>query len=1264
MKSIRPIFSCFPIFVIALALLLAPDSIAAQQEGGEGDQTPSAGMMRFPDVSTTHIVFSWGGDLWVVEREGGVARPLASPEGTELFPRFNSAGDRIAFTGNYDGDQDLYVVNVEGGIAERLTWHPGTELFCDWAPDGSLIFSSSGYAGLQRMPQLFRISIDKPFEEKLPVPYGSNGAISDDGKWLAYTPHSRDTRTWKRYRGGMASDVWLFNLETSESKRVTDWEGTDTLPMWHRDKVYYLSDSGDQNRLNIWEYDPASERHRQVTDFDQFDCKWPSIGPGPHGKGEIILQNGANLWLVDLESGERQAVDITIPGDQPEIRRKTVNAAEFIQAGGISPTGKRVIAEARGDIWTAPVKKGSPRNLTRTSGVAERMPAWSPDGQWIAYFSDKSGEYELYIMQSDGRGETKQLTSDGKAWRYNPLWSPDSKHIAFTDKAGKIFLHTIESAATKEIDADPYADPPQVSWSYDSGWLTWARASDERAPVSSVYVYNIANGETNRLTNFFNCSGPVFDRKGDYILCSSNRAFTRPQYEDVGTTFIYAGTEVLLAIPLRADVKQPLLPESDEETWGDDKKKDGDDEGEEEEGDDEDKDNGEEDDDDDDGGGDGESDSPASLSGSWTGRVLNEGIPEEIRNFTMNLQFEDDGSVTGSINSAQASLDITSGTYDADSGEITLTASGGDMTVSVTGKIEEGKFTGTGTATGLDVELELEATRDATSDDDDEEESGKEGDDKKDKKDKKPDPVKIEFDGIELRIFQLPIPQGNFGGLAVNDKNHIIYARRTARGEEGPDEGGNSIRIFDLKDEDKAEKTVVEGGGNFELSADGKKLFVARGDSFYVVDAAAGQKLSEKISTDGMKVSIDPREEWRQVFMDAWRIERDFFYDPTMHGVDWVAIRDRYANMIDDCMSRADLGFLIGEMISELNVGHAYYRPSADEGGGPEENVGMLGCRFEIADNRYRIAEIHEGAPWDTDARNPLRAVGVKEGEFILAVNGIDLDATRSPWSAFVGLANLTVTLTVSEDAAPDENDRQVPVKLLDNDNDLRFRAWIEENRKYVDEQTNGRVGYIYVINTGMPGQNDLFRQFHGQASKEALIIDDRWNGGGQIPTRFIELLNRPVTNYWAKRDGRDWTWPPDSHQGPKCMLINGMAGSGGDMFPALFRQAGLGKLVGMRTWGGLVGISGNPQMIDGSGVTAPTFAYYEADGTWGIEGHGVDPDVPVIDDPAKMVDGGDPQLDAAIKLMLTEIKEHGYKAPERPKYPDRRGIGISDEDK
>jgi tricorn protease len=624
-------------------------------------------------------------------------------------------------------------------------------------------------------------------------------------------------------------------------------------------------------------------------------------------------------------------------------------------------------------------------------------------------------------------------------------------------------------------------------------------------------------------------------------------------YDDYGTSFVYANTDVLVVVPLRDEVGSPWAPKSDEETWDDE-----DVEGDEKEAEDE---EGEDTDDDGD----------------------EEAVDDDV----------DEGDQAAS----------------------------------------------------------------------DEDEAGEDnGDGKEEGEDKETEPVVIELDDFERRALKIPVDRGDFYNLAVAHNGKLIYTRGAVRGSGDKP----SIKLFDLEDEKKEEKTVVKEAGAYRISADGKKLLVRKDKTMAIVKAAADQKLDKPLSLVGMTARVDPRAEWRQVFTDAWRIQRDFFYDPNMHGLDWKAVREHYAAMLEDCVSRRDVAYVIGEMIAELNVGHAYVRGTRDLERGPKVSVGMLGADFELHDGAYRITEIHEGGPWDLDARGPLSQpnIDVKEGDYLLAVNGVQLDTGQDPWFALQRLAGKTVTLTVSEKPTIDEDARDVIIKPISSERTLRFRAWIEGNRKYVEERTDGKVGYIYVTNTSISGQNDLVRQFFGQRNKAALIIDERWNGGGQIPTRFIELLNRPVTNYWANRDGTDTRWPPDSHPGPKCMLINGLAGSGGDAFPFYFRQAGLGKLIGTRTWGGLVGMAGNPGLIDGGYVSVPMFAFYEKDGTWGIEGHGVDPDIEVVDDPSLMVDGGDPQLDAAIEHMLAEIKRSPYTQPRRPAYPDRSGMGVREEDR
>ncbi len=1130
-------------------LLIGNLSIMASTASAENDEAvrPHAGMLRYPDVSQTHIVFMYANDLWLVPREGGTATPLAAPSGEELFPRFSPDGKTIAFIGNYNGDRDVYTLSVNGGIPQRVTHHPANEILCEWTPQDKILFFTNGFAGLSRQTQLFTVSPEGGMYDQLPVPYGANGAINTDGEWLAYTLHSRDFRNWKRYRGGMATDIWLFNLKNFSSKRITTWDGTDTYPMWYGNTVYYLSDAGTNHRLNIWAYDTVTEESRQITTFKEYDVKFPAIGPGSNGEGEIVFQNGSNLYLLNLSKEKAHSIMIFIPGAQPQLREKRVNVTNNIYGWGISPTAKRAVIETRGDIWSLPAKEGSVINLTRTDGFAERYPAWSPDGRWIAYFSDQSGEYELYIMQSDGKKDARQLTSGNKSWRFNPVWSPDSEHIAFTDKAGSLYIHTVESGESKFIDVDPWANRPHISWAHDSSWIAYTKNSENH--LSSIWLYNLEKAESYKVTSdMFNDSSPVFDRKGEYLYFASNRYFSGPIYEDIGTTFVYTDTERLMAVPLRDDVKNPYAYESDEETWEEEKEED-----------------------------------------------------------KEKKQEKDDKSE--------------------------------DKDKEKSKKVKEEK-----------ADSNDEAKKEES---DDEEEADKE---------KEKESLQIDIEGFEKRIFQLPLSNGGFYNLSVSHDNKLIYVRRPSKHEGGQ----TDIKIFDMNDDKKEEKTVLSGAGSYDISADGKNLLVRKGGTFAIIKAAPGQNMSDTISLSGMVASIEPRKEWHQIFTDVWRIQRDFFYDPNMHGVDWKAIYDHYEEMLNDCASREDVGFVISEMIAELNVGHTYYG-GGDTEGQPSTSVGMLGVDFELENGAYRISKIYQGAPWDTDARSPLNRIKkeeLEEGDYILAVNRVPLDTNQDPWSAFIGKAGQTVTLTVSDKPKLDDEARDVVVQLSGGEGNLRYRAWIESNRAYVDKKTNGKVGYIFVPNTSIGGQNDLFRQFYGQVDKEALIIDERWNAGGQIPTRFIELLNRPIVNYWARRDGKDWPWPPDAHQGPKCMLINSMAGSGGDAFPAYFRQAGLGKLIGTRTWGGLVGITGSPRLIDGAYTTAPSFAYYETDGTWGIEGHGVDPDIEVIDDPSLMVNGGDPQLDAAIDLMLQEIKSNPYSPPARPEYPDRSGMGITEEDK
>lgn len=1079
-------------------------------------EMPDARMLRFPDVSADKIVFVYAGDLWTVSRKGGLAHRLSSPKGQELFPRFSPDGRTIAFSGNYDGNTDLYLIPAEGGTPQRLTHHPGTDLVVEWYPDGKhILYRSKMFSPSLRFNQFFKQPVDGGIPHTLSLPYGELASFSPDGKQIAFQFISREFRTWKRYRGGMASDIWLYDFTKNTSEKFTDFEGTDAVPMWHKNSIYFLSDRDLRKKLNIWAYNLNTKKTRQVTRFTEYDVKWPSIG-----HDAIIFENGGSLHLLDLAAQTSQPISIQVPADLPEVRTRLKDASKNIQNFTLSPTGKRALFEARGEIFTVPAKYGSVRNLTNTSGVAERFPAWSPDGKHVAYFSDRTGEYELYIRPGDGKGTEQQITTNGAAFRYSPLWSPDSKTIAFSDKTGSLFIVDLEKGKTKFVDKDQWSRMAEYSWSQDSRWLTYSKSMLNY--LRSIIIYDTKEDKTRQVTsNYYNDTYPVFDPDGKYLFFYSDRDFT-PVYDRM-STWIYPNSTEIYAATLRKDVNSPLAPRSDEEQ------------------------------------------------------------PEKDDN-------EEDKDNDKDDNSKQNSE----------------------------GDYEDNK------------------------DDKDEEEKDK------------PEPVEIDFDGFEQRVVKLPIQAGNVGPLHTV-KGKLVFLRRPAAGAAKRGDPSGTLLYYDLQE--REEKTVISTINTYDLSANGKKVIYKSKSTYGIIDLAEDKKVGDgKIDHEKMKAWINPGHEWKQIFNEAWRIQRDYFYDPDMHGLDWKAVKKRYESLLPYVVDRDDLNYVIGEMIAELNASHTYVRGGDLER--PEQiSVGLLGCDFELdrENNAYRISKIYEGAVWDVRVRSPLRQPGmdVNEGDYLLAVNGQQMDTSKDPWSAFQGLAGEVVNLTIN--STPDMNDaRELVVEPISSEFRLRNRAWVENNRRKVDEATDGRVGYIYVPNTGRNGQSELVRQFVPQRTREALIIDERFNSGGQIPDRFIELLNRPIYNYWARRDHHDWQTPFIAHTGPKVMLINGWAGSGGDAFPYYFRKAELGPLIGTRTWGGLIGMSGNPQPIDGGFVSAPTFGFWNTEGDWEVEAYGVDPDYEIENAPHQMAAGRDPQLEKAVDVVLKILKKQPTKKPEKPPYPDR----------
>ncbi len=1087
-----------------------------------------ARMFRYPAVSATQIAFVYAGDIWVVPKSGGTATRLSSPRGEEMFPRFSPDGSLIAFTGNYDGNQDIYVIPAGGGLPRRVTYHGAPDRVLGWYPDGKeILFATSRASQKDRFNQLYKISANGGLAEPLPVPYGEFGAISPDGKTLAFTTISVDFRTWKRYRGGMNPDIWLFDLEKLTARNLTQNDANDSQPMWHGSTLFFLSDRDENRRDNLWVCDTRSGKTRALTRFKDYDVRFPSIGPD-----DLVFENGGRLYLLDLASEKFRPLDIQVVTDRATLKPRRENVSGLIQHASLSPTGKRALFEARGDLFSVPAEHGIVRNLTRTSGAAERYPAWSPDGQQIAYFSDRSGEYELTLCPAEGSGEETTLTQLGAGFRYQPQWSPDSKKIAFIDQAMKLQVHDLDTKQTTVIDHQLWLyhgalNAFTVSWSADSRWLAYAKDLDQRN--SAIALYDCKEKKLTQATSgFYDDEEPVFDPDGKYLYYRTGRSLD-PLYGDLDNTWTYPNSHQLAAVTLRREVASPLAPRDDEETpkdkAGKDEKKDDD-------------------------------------------------------------KKPDDGDK----------------------------------------KKEES-----------------------------EDKTGKEQGDKKEEKksdkskEDKPAPVEIDLADFERRVVMLPPKAGNYANLAaVSGK--LLY-RRQAR--TGSADEKSAIVFYDL--EKREEKTVLDDAGGFVLSANRKKLLVHKGTNYYILEPKESQKLEKPLATSGLESTIDPVAEWRQIFTDAWRLERDLFYDPGLHGVDWKAMRERYAKLLDHAVTRWDVNYVIGELIGELNSSHTY-RGGGDTESSPSRGVGYLGCDFALENGAYRISKIIQAAPWDAEVRSPLRQPGltnVHEGDYLLAVNGEPLDPAAEPYAAFQGLADKPVMLTVN-DSPNRAGARQVLVQTLSSEARLRHLAWINANRERVEKATDGQVGYVYVPDTGRGGQNELVRQYHAQYTKPGLIIDERFNSGGQIPDRFVELLGRRIINYWAVRDGRDWPWPPVAHHGAMAMLINGWSGSGGDCFPYYFKKAGLGPLIGLRTWGGLIGITGAPPLVDGGNVTVPTFGIYDTKGSWIIEGYGVDPDIKVVDDPALMAKGGDPQLERAIEEVLKALKKNPPLDVKKPKYPNR----------
>ncbi|MGC9472145.1 MAG: S41 family peptidase [Bacteroidales bacterium] len=1057
--------------------------------------TEEARLLRFPTVSGDRLVFSYAGDLYTTGINGGMARKLTSHNGYEVFPRFSPDGKHIAFTGQYDGNTEVFLIPAEGGVPERLTFTATlgrddigdrmgpNNIVITWSPDGKhIVYRSRKQSFNDFRGQLFTVSPEGGLSGEIPLSDGGFCSYSPDGNKLAFNWVFREFRTWKYYRGGMADDIRIYDFETGEVKKITDHPAQDIIPMWIGEEIYFLSDR--DRTMNLFAYHTGTGETRKVTHFTDYDIKFPS-----HNQKYIVFEKGGYIYLFDVAAQQAKKLTITIANDQPYARHEWKDASKSIRGGSLSPNGKRVVFSARGELFSVPSRNGVTYNLTATPGVHERNAAWSPDGKYIAYISDATGEFEIYLMNQDGSGEPVQLTKGGETYIFTLDWSPDSKKILFHTKDQELNCIDIETKKVTTVATSDRSPSFSYSWSPDSKWIAYTKPERD---MSVVRLYSLETGRSFRVTEgWYDSYNPSFSRDGKYLLFTSARDFN-PIYSQTEWNHAYVDMSRIYLVTLAKDTPSPFAPEND---------------------------------------------------------VVKIGEEEKVSN-----------------------------------------------------------------------------------------EKAENSD------------LKIDLDGISERIIGLPVTPANYYNVtAVNGK--IYYQVRSSTSP------GSATKVFDLKT-----KKETELGSNisFTISPNGKKMLVRMNGQWGVIDPPSGKvSIDKPVDVSEMKVLVDLKAEWQQMFNESWRHMRDFFYAPNMHGVDWEAIYDKYNVMVPYVAHRSDLAYLMGEMIAELNVGHAYVNNG--ERPMPERiHTGLLGARLSRdKSGYYRIDRILKGANWSDRLVSPLRAVGVNvsEGDYIISIDGRPTREMNNIYSFLVGKADHEVLLGVNGKPTA-EGSREVLITPISDESGLYYYEWVQNNIAHVTEKTGGKVGYIHIPDMGPTGLNEFAKHFYPQLSKEGLIIDVRGNGGGNVSPMIIERLMRQLT-YMTMHTGQKEgdPNPVGMHVGPKVTLLDKYSASDGDLFPYRFQVNEIGKTIGTRSWGGVVGYSGAVPLIDGGSIITPSYAPYDKDGKgFVIEGEGVVPDIVVENDPADVYKGIDAQLDTAIEVILEEIKKSPGELPPIPPFPDKSG--------
>jgi tricorn protease len=1095
-------------------------------------QTETPMLFRQPTISRTEIVFSYAGDLWTVARSGGDAKRLTAGVGIETNPYFSPDGAWIAFTGEYDGNMDVYLIPSSGGVPKRLTYHPAPDEVSGWTPDGKNVLFTSTRNSAANYGRLFTMPTDgSGLPSELPLPMVDRATLSPDGNFVAYEPLSQWQGDWKRHAGGQTQPIWIAKLADSTIEKVPRQNSNDKCPMWIGDRIYFLSDRNG-GFVSLFSFDTKSKKVEQVIENRGLDIKYAS-----NGGNTIVYEQFGTIYTLEAGSKSPKKINIRAVGDFPGVRPRYERVGSRIFNAAISPTGVRAVFEARGEIITAPADKGDARNLTNTTAVMERDPAWSPDGKWISYFSDESGEYMLHLRDQTGMGDVKRLAlGEAPNFYSNPAWSPDGKKIAYNDNRMNLWYIDVESGKNTKVDTNPYGtldDVLEATWSPDSRWIGYVRQLNNR--LRAVYLYSLDRNQASQVTDGLGDARYIaFDKSGKYLYFTAST--------NVGPTISFADlsgiahqtSRSIYAVVLRNDIPSPLAPESDEEK-----------------------------------------------------------VAEEKPNMP----------------------------------PVTPTPAP--------------TATPTPTAAPTPATTPAETPKPTPAP----------------KKD--PEPTRVDLEGIDQRVISISqIPARNYNAIYAGKAGTIYITEIPQAPTTGP--FGLTLHKFDL--EKRKFEEVKTGVNNFRISANGEKMLFQQGPGWNMISTTIPARPGEGVvKTAEMEVYVDPRAEWKQMFNEIWRGERDFFYDPNTHGLDIEKAKKLYGPYLEAIAHRDDLNYLFREMLNQITVGHMYI------GGGDQQRPtavpgGLLGADYRIENGRYRFARVYNGENWNPQLRAPLTAPGVnvKAGDYLLAVNGRDLKATDNIYQFFESTANKQIVVKVGPN--PDgSGSRSVTVVPTANEGGLRNLAWIEDNRRTVDRLSGGKLGYVYIPNTGGPGYTSFNRYFFAQTDKHGAVIDERFNGGGLLADYVVEYLNRQQLAKIAFREGKDWNVPAGAIYGPKAMLINELAGSGGDAMPWFFKQMKVGALVGKRTWGGLVAAAGIPPLMDGGSIRAPNGAVYGLGGEWEVENAGVAPDIEVEYDPAMWRQGRDPQLEKAVEWLMEELRKNPpkeYKRPPYPNYHKETGLG------